>query len=69
MRDKTVFDMSLESTAASARKDTRSLRATIPEGIVAYLELQEGDKLEWKMDMEKNDRIVIVRKKKMKKHA
>lgn len=61
--------MSLESTAASARKDTKSLRATIPEGIVAYLELGEGDKLEWKMDLDKNERIVVVRKKKVKKHG
>ncbi len=59
--------MDLESTAASARKETKSLRATIPEGIVAYLEIQEGDKLEWKMDMVKNERVVIVRKKKVKK--
>lgn len=59
--------MSLESTATSARPNTKSLRATIPEGVVAFLNLESGDSLEWLMDFEKNDRIVIVKKKKVKK--
>ena len=59
--------MSLESTATSARPKTKSLRATIPEGVVAFLNLQSGDSLEWIMDIEKNERIVIVKKKKEKK--
>lgn len=59
--------MSLESTATSARPKTKSLRATIPEGVVAFLNLESGDSLEWMMDFEKNDRIVIVKKKKGKK--
>ena len=55
--------MSLESTATSARPKTKSLRATIPEGIVAYLELEGGVKLDWKMETDKQGkRIVIVRK-------
>lgn len=57
--------MSLESTATSARPETKSLRATIPEGIVAYLELENGDKLEWKMDTVNGKRVATV--KKMKK--
>jgi bifunctional DNA-binding transcriptional regulator/antitoxin component of YhaV-PrlF toxin-antitoxin module len=61
--------MSLESTATSARPKTKSLRATIPEGVVAFLNLESGDSLEWKMDIEKNERIVIVKKKKERKHA
>lgn len=59
--------MSLESTATSARPKTKSLRATIPEGVVAFLNLESGDSLEWTMDFEKNNRIVIVKKKKEKK--
>ena len=59
--------MSLESTATSARPNTKSLRATIPEGVVAFLNLESGDSLEWIMDFEKNERIVVVRKKKGKK--
>lgn len=56
--------MSLDSSVASARKESKSLRATIPEGIVAYLDLKTSDKLEWKMEMGGKDRIVIVKKKK-----
>jgi len=54
--------MSLSSSVASARADTKSLRATIPEGVVAYLNLQSGDKLEWKMEIEDGQKVVKVRK-------
>lgn len=55
--------MSLISKLSIAKTGTKSLRATVPEGIVAFLELQEGDKLEWKMENIGNDRYVTVRKK------
>ncbi len=58
--------MSLETTVGIAKIGTRSLRATIPEGIVAYLALSAGNKLEWRMEMDKGERIVIVRKAKTK---
>jgi len=54
--------MSLDSTIGVAKKGTNSLRATVPEGIVAYLDLKSGDKLEWRMDMIKGKRVVTVRK-------
>jgi len=55
--------MSLDSTVGVAKIGTKSLRATVPEGIVAYLNIQAGDKLDWIMDNAENgDRIVIVRK-------
>ena len=54
--------MSLKSTAGIAKTGTKSLRATIPEGIVAFLDMQAGNILEWKMDIEKGERVVIVRK-------
>jgi len=57
--------MSLRSTVGIAKTGSTSLRATIPEGCVAFLELKDGDKLEWKMDIDDNDeRILIVRKQK-----
>jgi len=56
--------MSLQSTVGIARTGAKSLRATVPEGIVAFLELNEGDKLEWRMDVQNNERAVIVRKAK-----
>ena len=54
--------MNLESKVSIARPKSKSLRATIPEGIVAFLELEKGDRLEWKMDIVNTERIVIVRK-------
>jgi len=56
--------MSLESTVGIAKVGTKSLRATVPEGIVVFLDLQAGDKLEWKMEVSNGDRTAIVRKSK-----
>ena len=57
--------MSLDSTVGLARPQTKSLRATIPEGIVAYLGIQAGDKLDWTMENDKTgERVVMVRKAK-----
>ena len=57
--------MSLQSTVGIARTGAKSLRATVPEGIVAFLELTEGDKLEWRMDIQNGERVTIVRKAKL----
>jgi hypothetical protein len=54
--------MSLESKVSIARPESKSLRATVPEGIVAFLELNKGDKLEWKMEIIEGKRVAIVRK-------
>lgn len=54
--------MSLKSTVGISRPKSPSLRATIPEGIVAFLDLKEGDKLEWKMDIINTERVVIIKK-------
>lgn len=55
--------MSLQSTLGLARPGTRSLRATVPEGIVAFLALTEGDQLDWRMEVdEKGERYLTVRK-------
>ena len=56
--------MSLESTATIARTNTKSLRATIPEGIVFYLDLKDGDKIEWEKIVIDGKTSIIVRKKK-----
>ena len=55
--------MSLESKVGIAKTGTKSLRATVPEGIVAFLDIKEGDKLQWRMDIQNNERITIVTKK------
>jgi hypothetical protein len=54
--------MSLETIATSAKAGTRSLRATVPEGIVVYLELVPGDRLEWKMEEKDGGRVAMMRK-------
>ena len=54
--------MSLTSTVGVARTGTLSLRATIPEGIVAFLDLKPSDKLEWRMEIINGERVAIVRR-------
>jgi bifunctional DNA-binding transcriptional regulator/antitoxin component of YhaV-PrlF toxin-antitoxin module len=54
--------MSLKTKASLARPGSPSLRATIPEGIVAFLNIKEGDTLEWKMEMIDDKRVAIVEK-------
>ena len=54
--------MSLESKVSIARPQSKSLRATVPEGIVAFLELKKGDRLEWKMEIVDEKRVAFVRK-------
>ncbi len=57
-----LASMSLQSTVGLARPGTKSLRVTVPEGIVAFLALSEGDQLDWRMEIdEKGQRYVIIR--------
>lgn len=57
-----VTQTSLSSTVGVARPKSPSLRATIPSGIVAFLELSAGEKLEWKMEIIEGERVAVVRK-------
>ena len=52
--------MSLQTKVGIARTGTKSLRTTVPEGIVAFLELKMGDKLDWKMEIIDDQRVTIV---------
>jgi bifunctional DNA-binding transcriptional regulator/antitoxin component of YhaV-PrlF toxin-antitoxin module len=54
--------MSLKSKISIARPKSKSLRATIPEGIAVFLQLKPGDKLEWTMATSGSERAVIVNK-------
>ncbi len=56
----------LETKTAIARPDSKSMRSTVPEGIVAFLNLQTGDTLEWRMEFRNGERVVEVRKAKKK---
>jgi hypothetical protein len=57
----------LITRVASAKKGTKSLKTTIPEGIAEFLELSDKDEIEWKMEVQKQDRLATVQKKKMDK--
>ena len=61
--------MSLESTVSVAKVGTNSVRATVPEGIAAFLDLKVGDKLVWKMEFQDNERFAVVTKKKSEKKS
>jgi hypothetical protein len=39
------------------------VRATVPEGIVAFLNLKAGDKLIWQMEVKDSQRMALVTKK------
>jgi hypothetical protein len=54
--------LSLKSTLGIAKTGTTSLRVTVPEGIVAFLDLKAGQKLDWKMEIANNERVVVVKK-------
>ena len=54
--------MSLKTKVSIAKTGTKSLRTTIPEGIVAYLDLKAGDTLEWKMEIIDGKKAVVVKK-------
>ena len=56
--------MSLKSAATEARPRSKSIRATVPEGIVAFLGLENGDTLLWKMEFKNGERYVEVRRAK-----
>ncbi|MGA2523800.1 MAG: hypothetical protein ABSF65_06565 [Candidatus Bathyarchaeia archaeon] len=54
--------MTSKSKISIARPGSPSLRATVPESIVQFLELKEGDTLEWQMTDTPNGRVATVRK-------
>jgi len=54
--------MVLTTKVALAKAGTRSMKTTIPEGIVEYLDLTKEDQLEWKMDMKDGYKIAVVKK-------
>ena len=54
--------MALLTRITSAKKGTKSLKTTIPEGIAEFLELSDKDQLEWKMQFQDEQRIVLVKK-------
>lgn len=50
------------SALGIAKKGTNSLRTTIPEGIVEFLNINAGDKIEWKMELQNGKKYVSMSK-------
>jgi bifunctional DNA-binding transcriptional regulator/antitoxin component of YhaV-PrlF toxin-antitoxin module len=42
-----------------ANKNSVSLRTTVPSSIIKQFELQEGDKLRWKLEAIKKNEIIV----------
>ncbi|AFU58637.1 hypothetical protein Ngar_c17040 [Candidatus Nitrososphaera gargensis Ga9.2] len=53
-----------ETVIFQATKGSPSLRSTVPQDVVDFLQLQPGDVLEWLANIKDNKVTVIVRKKK-----
>lgn len=51
----------------AATTQSKSLRTTIPAGIVRQFALAEGDKIQWKMEVKDSELVIIARP--MKKGA
>jgi len=50
-------------TYGKAKSIIKPLKATIPENIVAFLEIHEGSQLIWTPSVENGERIAVVRKR------
>jgi hypothetical protein len=55
--------MTIMTRVSAAKKGTKSLKTTIPEGITEFMELSDKDELEWKMHVQDSNRVAIVQKK------
>jgi len=53
--------MSEKSTLTKASPKSESLRATVPKAIVSFLKLNEGDTIEWEMEIKDSERIAMVK--------
>ncbi|MCK9568478.1 AbrB/MazE/SpoVT family DNA-binding domain-containing protein [Candidatus Pacearchaeota archaeon] len=42
-----------------ANKNSESLRTTVPANIIKQFDLQEGDKLRWKLEAIKKNEIIV----------
>ena len=54
--------MGLTTSVSAAKSGTRSLKTTIPEGIVSFLDLKPGEKVDWTMEFIKGRRVAAIAK-------
>lgn len=55
--------MPIETNVASAKTGTKSLKTTIPQAIVEYLQLSDKDRLEWQVGIKNDEPVALVRRK------
>lgn len=59
-----VCELKLEPFNPTSDPDKeKGLRASIPDSVRRFLDLDSGDKLEWKMDTINGEQVAIVRRK------
>lgn len=56
-----LINMGFETKIAKASTIANSFRTTVPAVIMNQFKLKEGDKLDWTLDAEKGEIIVIVK--------
>lgn len=49
------------TTLTPATSRSKSLRTTIPAGIVRQFKLTEGSKLDWKIEARENELVIVVK--------
>jgi hypothetical protein len=62
-RSTNILNMGVITKVGSAKKGTKSLKSTIPESIVEFLKLKDKDEVEWQMETQNDDRVVVIKKK------
>ena len=64
--DRPIFRaMGLVTRVTQSTKKSKSVKTTIPEGIVEFLQLSNKDGVEWLMKTDNDERYAIVRKAKL----
>jgi hypothetical protein len=62
MENKLVQKLGEKTRIAKAQSKSDSIRSTIPKGIATHLNLDEGDELDWSLEIMKNEMVAVVRK-------
>ncbi len=56
------MSLTVKTNVISARANTKSLRVTVPEPIVFFLNLRDKDKLAWTVESLGDEKVVVVRR-------
>lgn len=52
----------VKTKLTKANTQSKSLRSTVPEGIIDSLELNDGDSIDWVIDVVKGEKVAVVKK-------